>query len=111
MGPLIQFLTNAFTDHVFAEEHTAEQLYEKLTARPDCATPIATYLRHSDKVSLLNLSVVEVLSGQRTREKEDTFGLDYLQKKVLARPVTERIEVIMRHARTWDDLRERAAAA
>lgn len=110
MGPLIKFLAFAFQDGAMNGEHSAEELLAKLSAREDCSEPIKTFLRHSSKHTLLNLSVCELLSGKRSVEKQEAFGLNWLQEKCLSRSLPDRVEHVMKEARYWDDLREAAGA-
>jgi hypothetical protein len=108
---LIKFLAFAFQDGAFEGEHSAEELLAKLSSREDCSEDTVTFLRHSAKTGLLNLSVCEILSGKRSEAKREAFGLDYLQAKLLVRSLPDRVEHVMREARQWEHLRNTAAAA
>lgn len=111
MDPLVKFLAFAFQDGAFKGEHTPEELLEKLSAREDCTQPIKTFLGHSSKHGLLNLTVCEMLSGKRSQQNRKHFGLNYLQEKCLARSMPDRVEVVMRVAREWDRVRWAAGIA
>lgn len=109
MDSLVQFLTTVFTEGVFHEEHTAEELLEKLKARLDCSEDTVSFLNHAAKTGLLNLNVCELLSGKRSEAKQKAFGLDYLQEKCLAWPVEQRVAQVIKEAKYWDYLRRGAA--
>jgi hypothetical protein len=111
VNSLVQFLTTVFTEGVFHEEHTAEELLEKLKARPDCSEDTITFLNHAAKTGLLNLNVCELLSGKRSEVKRAAFGLDYLQAKCLAWPVENRVAQVIKEAKWWDHQRTQAGYA
>jgi hypothetical protein len=111
MDPLVKFLAFVFQEGVFHEEHTAEELLVKLSAREDCSEDTVTFLRHAAKTGLLNLNVCEILSGKRSEAKQKAFGLDWLQARLLNRPLEARVEHVIREAKYWDDLRAQSSAA
>jgi hypothetical protein len=110
MRPLTEFLTAAHEDRVFEGDHTSEQLLETLYARPNCTPSTQTFLRHSSMVALLNLTVTDLLAGRRSAERLASYGVSYYQQKSMDRPFASRFETVMREARFWDDLAERADA-
>lgn len=110
MGSILKFLTLATADGVFNEEHTSEQLLEKLQTRENCDDRIVLFLRHMSKTALLNLTVLEMLSGQRSAAKMESYGLDHLQRRSLARSTDDRVAVVMREGRYWDDELAKAQA-
>lgn len=111
MDSLVQFITAVFTEGVFHETHTAEQLLDKLQARADCSEDTVTFLKHTAKTGLLNLNVCELLSGTRSEAKRAAFGLDYLQAKCLAWPVENRVAQVIKEAKWWDHQRTQAGYA
>lgn len=110
MGLLVHFLSNVALDNVFTEEHTSEQLLEKLSTRPDCTPAIEMFLRHTSMTNLLNLTVTDLLAGRRSAEKLAAYGVNYYQQKYMERPLAERVATVLREAQCWDDIRERADA-
>lgn len=111
MDSLIKFLAFAFQDGALHGEHTAEELLTKLSAREDCSEDTVTFLRHTAKHGLLNLSVCELLSGKRSAAKMESYGLNWLQEKMLNRSLPDRVEQVMKEARYWDHQRTQAGHA
>lgn len=110
MGLLVDFLASAALDNVFTEEHTSEQLLEKLSARPDCTPAVGLFLRHTSMTKLLNLTVTDLLAGRRSAEKMAAYGVNYYQQKYMDRPLFERVSTVVCEAQAWDDMSERADA-
>ena len=110
MGKLVEFLAVAFQEGVFQWEYTPEQLLETLKIRPSCDEYTIHFLKHTSKTALLNLTVVEILAGKRSAAKMDSYGLDWLQAKVLAAATDVRVARIVREAQYWDHLASQSTA-
>lgn len=106
MGDITKFITEAFDGGFFVgvSDRTPEKLLEQLNAEAGDRDRIKTFMAHASKTAFLNLTVTEVIAGKCKQSKLDSYGMDYLQQKLLALPFPDRLAKVIREAQYWDHL-------